>query len=157
MSTCERPQNTKLGKVLSCSKRLPSLKTCGSLITWSTWSHVTVLKIYIIALVSQELWPVNLIRVLNYMRRFSTPKLKSSPTSCYRWIIAFTISYSLNVGNATVNSTVCLKIKFQLNCFFKLSWNISVKEIFSFQKLKIPHSEILFHKRLPHASLIILL
>ena len=30
-----------------------------------------------------------------------------------------------------------LYIKFQLNYFFTLSWNISVKEIFSFQKLKI--------------------
>ena len=31
--------------------------------------------------------------------------------------------------------TVYLNNKFQLNCFFKLSWNIS--KIFSFQKLKI--------------------
>ena len=34
-----------------------------------------------------------------------------------------------------------LYIKFQLNCFFTVSWNISVKEIFSFQKLKVSFSE----------------
>ena len=33
-----------------------------------------------------------------------------------------------------VNFIAYLYIKFQLNCFFTLSWNISVKEIFSFQK-----------------------
>ena len=41
------------------------------------------------------------------------------------------------------------------NCFSKLSWNISVKEIFGFQKLKISFSEIL-QKKQPHASLILL-
>ena len=40
--------------------------------------------------------------------------------------------------------------------FFKLLWNISVKEIFSFQKLKIPFREILFQKKPPHALLILL-
>ena len=34
--------------------------------------------------------------------------------------------------------------------------NISVKEIFSFQKLKILFSEIIFQKKPPHASLILL-
>ena len=34
--------------------------------------------------------------------------------------------------------------------------NISVKEIFSFQKLKISFSEILFQKKPPHASLVVL-
>ena len=48
-------------------------------------------------------------------------------------------------------------IKFQLNCFFfKLSWNILVKEIFNFQKLKILFSEILFQKKPPLASLVLL-
>ena len=55
-----------------------------------------------------------------------------------------------------VNFTVYLHIKFQVNCFFKLSWDISVKEIFSFQKLKMSFSEILFQKKLPNASLILL-
>ena len=32
-----------------------------------------------------------------------------------------------------------LYIKFQLNCFFTLSWNVLVKEMFSFQKL-LAHS-----------------
>ena len=40
--------------------------------------------------------------------------------------------------------SLCLNIKFQLNYFSKLSWNISMKEIFSFQKLKISFSKILF-------------
>ena len=35
-----------------------------------------------------------------------------------------------------------LNIKFQLNCFSKISWNISVKEICGFQKLKISGPEI---------------
>ena len=35
-----------------------------------------------------------------------------------------------------VDFTVCLNIKFQLNCFSVLSRNISVKEIFGFQELK---------------------
>ena len=34
--------------------------------------------------------------------------------------------------------------------------NISVKEMFGFQKLKISFSEILFQKKLPYASLILL-
>ena len=55
-----------------------------------------------------------------------------------------------------VNYAVYLDIEFQLNGFFKLSWNISVKEIFSFQKLKISFREILFQKKLPRASLILL-
>ena len=37
-----------------------------------------------------------------------------------------------------------------------LSLNISVKEIFGFQKLKISFSEILFQKKTPHASLVLL-
>ena len=50
----------------------------------------------------------------------------------------------------------CVYIKFQLNCFFTFSWNISVKEIFSFQKLKISFSEILLQRKPPHASLVLL-
>ena len=49
-----------------------------------------------------------------------------------------------------------LNIKFQLNCFFKLSWNISLKEIFSFQNLNISFSKILLQKKLPHTSLVLL-
>ena len=44
----------------------------------------------------------------------------------------------------------------ELNCFFTLSWNISVKEIFSFQKLKISFSEILLQRKLPHPPLVLL-
>ena len=47
-----------------------------------------------------------------------------------------------------VNFTVYLNIKFQLKCFSKLSWNISVKEI-SF-------NEILLQKKPPLASLVLL-
>ena len=47
-----------------------------------------------------------------------------------------------------------LNIKFQLNCFS--FHETSVKEIFSFQKLKISFIEILFQKKSPHASLILL-
>ena len=36
-----------------------------------------------------------------------------------------------------VNFTVYHNIKFQLSCFFKLPWDISVRENFTFQKLKI--------------------
>ena len=39
---------------------------------------------------------------------------------------------------------------------FKLSWNISVKEIFSSQELKILFNEILLQKKSPHASLVLL-
>ena len=58
--------------------------------------------------------------------------------------------------NLKLISQCIFNIKFQLSSFFKLSWNISVKEIFSFQKLKISFSEILFQKKLPQASLILL-
>ena len=47
----------------------------------------------------------------------------------------------------------------QLNCFFlflRIWWNISVKEIFSFQKQKLSFSKILFQKKPPHVSLILL-
>ena len=37
-----------------------------------------------------------------------------------------------------------------------LSLNISVKEIFGFQKLKILFNEILFQKKTPHFSLVLL-
>ena len=55
-----------------------------------------------------------------------------------------------------VDFTAYLNIKFQLNWFSKLLLNISVKEIFGFQKLKISFSEILFPKKPPHASLVLL-
>ena len=55
-----------------------------------------------------------------------------------------------------VDFTAYLNIKFQLNWFSMLSLNISVKEIFGFQKLKISFSEILFQKKPPHASLVLL-
>ena len=55
-----------------------------------------------------------------------------------------------------VNFTEYLNIKLQLNCFFRISWNISVNEIFSFQKLEISFSKILFQKKLSHALLILL-
>ena len=38
-----------------------------------------------------------------------------------------------------------------------LSWNILVKEIFGFQKLKISFSEILFQKNPSQVSLVLLL
>ena len=49
-----------------------------------------------------------------------------------------------------------LYIKFQLKCFFTLSWNIWVKDIFSFQKLKISFREILLQRKPPHALLVLL-
>ena len=55
-----------------------------------------------------------------------------------------------------VDFTAYLNIKFQLNWFSKLLLNISVKEIFGFQKLKISFSEILFQKKPLHASLVLL-
>ena len=55
-----------------------------------------------------------------------------------------------------VDFTAYLNIKFQLNWFSKLLLNISVKEIFGFQKLKISFSEILFQKKPSHASLVLL-
>ena len=61
---------------------------------------------------------------------------------------------SLVLSKDVLNGRMYLYIKFQLKCFFKLSWNISVKVIFSFQKLKISFSEIPFQKRPPHAQLI---
>ena len=54
-----------------------------------------------------------------------------------------------------VNYAVYLDIEFQLNGFFKLSWNISVKEIFSFQKLKVLVREIPFQKKPPRSSLVL--
>ena len=57
--------------------------------------------------------------------------------------------------NLNINFTVYLYIKFQLKCL-TLSWNISVKEIFSFQKLKILFSEILLQRKPPHVSLVLL-
>ena len=48
-------------------------------------------------------------------------------------------------------------VPFQLNYFLKLSRNISVTQIFNFQKLEILLSEILFQKKPPHTSLVLLL
>ena len=55
-----------------------------------------------------------------------------------------------------LNFIVYLNIIFQLNCLSKLSWSISLKEIFGFQKLKSSFSEILFQKKPPHSLLILL-
>ena len=60
---------------------------------------------------------------------------------------------SWNTNSTLISQSI---LALNSNCFFKLLWNISVKEIFSFQKLKILFSEILFQKRPPHASLILL-
>ena len=70
---------------------------------------------------------------------------------CESFLSNYFVKYYINV-----NVTVYLNIKFQLNCFFKLSWNISMKKVLAFQKQKISSSEIVFQKRLPHAPLILL-
>ena len=70
---------------------------------------------------------------------------------CESFLSNYFVKYYINV-----NVTVYLNIKFQLNCFFKLSWNISIKKVLAFQKQKISSSEIVFQKRLPHAPLILL-
>ena len=76
-------------------------------------------------------------------------------TFCKHW--SFIWWYFFPVSILNINFTVYLYIKFQLNCFFfMLSWNISVKKIFSFQKLKILFSEILLQRTPPHASFVLL-
>ena len=47
ISTCRRPSDTKLGKVLTNCDRLPHLKSCDFLITWPTQGHATFWKKYI--------------------------------------------------------------------------------------------------------------
>ena len=66
------------------------------------------------------------------------------------------LTLSLRRPLSYFNFTVYLYIKFQLNCFLTLSWNISVKETFSFRKLKISFSEKLLQRKPPHASLVVL-
>ena len=78
-----RPMNTKLGKLLTCTERLPSLEPHDSLIKWTTWGQVTISKIYI----STITWVMvsKPGRVLTHASGFSTQKLKSCPTFCNFW------------------------------------------------------------------------
>ena len=47
LSTCRRPMDTELDKVVSYCYKLPPLKSHDPLITWPTWRHVTIWSIYI--------------------------------------------------------------------------------------------------------------
>lgn len=78
-----RPMNTKLGKLLTCTERLPFLEPHDSLIKWATWGQVTISKIYI----STITWVMvsKPGRVLTHASGFSTQKLKSCPTFCNFW------------------------------------------------------------------------
>ena len=92
-------------------------------------------------------------RLLNVLCTFNLLPVFTGLTVLFKgkdtlWNISFTVFY--------VDFTVYLIINFQLICFSMLSLNISVKEIFGFQKLKISFSEILFQKKTPHASLVLL-
>ena len=85
-STRRRPLNTKLGRLLTYSERLPSFKPHDSFIKWPTWGHVTIKKMYISTII--RLMASKPGRVLTYWKRFRTQALKSSPTclSCrYFW------------------------------------------------------------------------
>ena len=61
---------------------LPSLKPYDPLITWPTWGHTTISKIYIFFIT--RLMASKPGRLLTYGRRFITQTLKSSPPSYFR-------------------------------------------------------------------------
>ena len=49
-----------------------------------------------------------------------------------------------------------LYIKFQLNCFLRFHETFQWKKNFSFQKIKISFSEILFQRKLPRTPSVLL-
>ena len=90
ISTCKRPMDTKLVKILNYSENLRPLNS----FTWSTWGHVTIWKIYVSAL--PRLIAINVGMMLTLARRFSTETLKSPPTSCFlfhRLLLFFQIGW----------------------------------------------------------------
>ena len=77
---CRRPMGTKIGKVLTYSKRLLSLNSHDSLITWPKSSHATIWKFYISLII--KFMASKRGRMLTYERRFSMQTLKSLSTCC---------------------------------------------------------------------------
>ena len=96
ISTCRRPTNTKLGKVLTYNDRLSFLKPHEFLITWPISGHLIIWKNYIYAIT--KLMVNKIGRVLTYGRKFTTHTLKLSPTSCFK-IFNLLSSYEDNLVN----------------------------------------------------------
>ena len=96
-STCRRPMDTKLGKVLTCREKLPPLKPQDLLIMWQQWGQAMIWKFSISTFT--KLMANKLGRMLTLGKRFSTQVLKSSPTALFEdtlkfsfrkaWIISF--------------------------------------------------------------------
>ena len=78
--TCRRLMYINLRKVLTYRDRLSPLNPHERLITWLTWCHVMIWKVFIPTLT--WLTATKLGSVLAYGRRFNTQTLKSSPTFC---------------------------------------------------------------------------
>ena len=77
ISTCRRPMNTKLGRVLTYFERLPSLKPNDSFLTWTTWGYLTVWKKSISTFT--KLTTTKRGRVVTSEERLSKQMVKSSP------------------------------------------------------------------------------
>ena len=60
ISTCRRPLDTNLGRVLTYHERLPPLNSNDPLITWPTWGYVTIRKTCVSTF--RRLWPLNLAK-----------------------------------------------------------------------------------------------
>lgn len=104
--TCRRPADSRLGKVLSYRERHPHLTPHGFLITWPTWGHVTIRKIYIS--IFTRLTVTKPDRVLTYGRSFSTQTRQSWPISCS-------------------NSNILIQMQVSLYSFTKLFSNIFIR------------------------------
>ena len=90
ISTCRRPMDTKLGKLLTCSERIPSLRQHDSLITWPT-CHVIILKIY--SFTNARLIANKPGRVVTYGKRFNMQTLVTD------FLLHFTIKHFNNADN----------------------------------------------------------
>ena len=84
--------STKLTKVPTYSERLPSSRSYDTLITWPTWSQLTVPEIYIFTIT--RVMASRPGRVLTYASSFSTQTLKSPPTSCNIWYYVVFLCWS---------------------------------------------------------------
>ena len=127
ISTCRRPMDTKLDKLLTYSDSISPLKPHDLLITW-TCGHVEVSKTYIFTITSLMAYKPS--RVLTYGRRSSMQSLKSSPTFCYKLLQAVVTNYERFITSHDKIYYILLQLKYfiknydtLLSCYKRLSKN----------------------------------